>query len=312
MNYINFIIFLFLFQSQPSIDYININELSNGFNLTTVRPIDKPNILGTLLVPSLSESPQKPQWRLVQWATNFPLQPGEFLKENESTWVIKNEAKRVVLLKEKDKWSIQLNCNGIVEYQGKLRQYGEPWPHLLIEKVFNDGIKIIGNKLTFNLEYKVINCDSDETLKEKFDPTLHTAQISAFWTVKNNNPKSKDYEEFFWFGLPLFDVRYPVPPEYINPDKGSVYTTSKLIVVIDGKRFYEENTGDGNWKKLSAQLNLLLEEALSKGQARGYLNDSKIEDFILTSFNLGWEITGPYNAGIEIKDLFLKGEIPTH
>lgn len=308
MNYIIYTTCIILIQSQLSIDYININELANGFNLTTTRPIDKPNILGTLLLPSIHQSQKEPLWRLVQWATNFPLQPGVFVKENEKIWIINNEAKKVVLLKNNDNWSIRLNCNGIVEYQGKLRKYGAPWPHLLIEKTFTDGIKITGDKLYFNLEFKVINCVSDETLKKKLDPTLHTAQISAFWTAKNNNPDSKDYKEFFWFGLPLFDVRYPIPPEYIEPDKGSVYTTNKLIVLIDGKRFYEGNTGDGNWKKLNAHLNPLLEEALSKGQARGFLNNSKIEDFVLTSFNLGLEITGPYNAEMEIKNLSLKGE----
>ncbi len=312
MNYIIFATLFILSQSQPSIEYFNSKEFAYGFNLTTSRPIDKPNVLGTLFLPSVPPLQKELLWRLAQWATNFPLQPGVFVKEGKTVWVVRNEAKKVMLLKENDTWSIRLNCDGITEYQGKLRQYGEPWPHLLIEKTFADGIEITGNKLYFNLEFKVMNCVCDEVMKEKLEPTLHTAQISAFWTVKNNNPDSKDYKEFFWFGLPLFDVRYPIPLEYINPDKGSIYTTNKLIALIDGSRFYGEDTGDGNWKRLNVQLNPLLEEALNKGQARGFLNNSKIEDFVLTSFNLGWEITGPYNAEIEIRNLSLKGEIPPH
>lgn len=310
MQYIIFAILFILFQNQhlpaEAIDYLNTNEFAYGFNLTTARPTDNPNILGTLILPSLSKPEHEPLWNLAQWATNFPLSAGIFNKEGETTWSAINTAKKVVLHKRNNLWSIILNCNGIVEYQGKLRKYGEPWPHLLIEKKFNEGIKITENKLDFNLKFKITSCICDEKLKESLDPTLHTAQISAFWTVKNNNPDSKDYKEFFWFGLPLFDARYSVPPEYINPDKGSVYTTNKLITVIDGKRFYNENTGDGNWKILSVCLNPLLEEALSNGQSRGYLTNSHIEDFILTSFNLGWEITGPYNAEVEIQNLSLK------
>lgn len=313
MNFLIFTTLFLLFQNKPMPDkiiYMNINELSQGFHLTTACPIDKPNVLGTLLLPSLTKYEPKPVWRLAQWATNFPLQPGEFEKVNENTWIIKNKAKSITLHKKKDKWSIQLHSNGIVEYDGKLRKYGEPWPHLLIEKVFSEGIKITGNNLFFNLEFRVKKCTPDPRLKDSFDPALHTAQISAFWTVENTNSNSPDFKEFFWFGIPLFDARYPIPPEYINPDKGSNYTSNKLIALIDGKRFYEQNTGDGNWKKLSVHLNPLLEEALNKGQARGFLNHSHIGDFVLSSFNLGWEITGPYNAEIEIRNLSLKGEIP--
>jgi len=310
MPYIIFATLFVLFQNEPvpaeTINYLNTNEFAYGFNLTTTRPTDKPNILGTLTLPSSSQHEHNPLWRLAQWATNFPLSAGNFNKEGETIWTANNEAKKIVLHKKNNFWSIILNCNGITEYQGKLRKYGEPWSHLLIEKTFNEGIKIAENKLDFNLEFKITSCICDEKLKGSIDPTLHTAQISAFWTVNNNNPNSKDYKEFFWFGLPLFDARYPIPPEYINLDKGSAYTSNKLITVIDGKRFYNENTGDGNWKILSAHLNSLLEEALTKGQSRGYLTNSHIEDFILTSFNLGWEITGPYNAEIEIQNLSLK------
>jgi hypothetical protein len=26
------------------------------------------------------------------------------------------------------------------------------------------------------------------------------------------------FYEYFWFGIPLFDARYPIPPEYVNAD----------------------------------------------------------------------------------------------
>ncbi|MGC8738399.1 MAG: hypothetical protein ACP5UA_07095 [Candidatus Hydrogenedens sp.] len=309
MQYIIFVTLFILLQNQPitieTINYLNSNEFACGFNLTTVRPMDKPNTLGTLTLPSPPQIEQSPIYRLAQWATNFPLYSGVFTKAGENTWIARNEAKKNVLHKKDNLWSIVLNSNGITEYQGKLRKYGEPWPHLLIEKAFPEGIKITGNNLAFNLEFRITNCICDDRLKENIDPTLHTAQISAFWTVKNNNPNSKDYKEFFWLGLPLFDARYPIPPEYINIDIGSTYTTNKLITVIDGKRFYEDSTGDGDRNKLNTLLTPLFEEALNKGQKRGYLTKSHIEDFILTSFNLGWKITGPYNVEIEIRNLSL-------
>ncbi len=305
MQYIFFSLVLILLQGTGGVDYLDTNEFTAGFNLTTVRPIDKPNILGTLTLPPLTQAGQKPLWRLAQWATKFPLQPGSFEKEDETTWIVSNEAKTIALSRKDDTWYIRLRCNGIVEYQGRLRKYGEPWTHLLVEKTFSDGIKVTENNLLFNLEFRIINCICDPSLKDSLDLTLHTAQISAFWNVKNKNPNSKDYNDFFWFGIPIFDARYSIPPEYINPDKGSDFTTNKLITVVDGNKFYNQATGDGNWKILSVHLNPLLDEALRKGNSRGFLINSDLEDFLLTSFNLGWEITGPYDAEIEMRNLSL-------
>ncbi|HOV32214.1 MAG TPA: hypothetical protein PLX23_02470 [Candidatus Hydrogenedens sp.] len=307
MKSLFYTLLLFLYQTQliplETIDYLDTNEFVNGFVLTTSRPVDKPNILGVLTLCPNKQTNNKPTWQLAQWGTQFLLTPGSFNQVNETTWTIKNQAKQITIQEENQDWGISLNCNGIVEYQGRLRKYGEPWPHLLIEKNFDEGIKILGNNIYFNIEFRITNCSCDPTLKDKLDPTLHTAQITAYWTVRNANSKSKDFNEYFWFGIPLFDARCPIPPEYINVDKGSTYTTNKLIAVIDGKRFYDHNTGDGDWKKLNILLNPLFEEALNKGKAQNFLKDSNIEDLVLSSFNLGWEITGPYNAEIQIKHL---------
>lgn len=309
MKYLFYALLLFLYPTQPipleTINYLDTKEFVNGFVLTTSRPVDKPNTLGVLTLYSNKSTDNQPAWRLAQWGTQFLLTPGSFNKEDETTWTIKNQAKKITLQKENQNWGITLNCNGITEYQGRLRKYGEPWPHLLIEKHFDEGIKIQENKIYFNIEFRITNCSCDPGLKDKLDPTLHTAQITAYWTVRNTNLNSNDFNEYFWLGIPLFDSRYPIPPEYINVDKGSAYTTNKLIAVVDGKRFYDHNTGDGDWKKLDVLLNPLFEEALNKCKAKNFLKDSNIEDFVLSSFNLGWEITGPYNAEIQIKHLSL-------
>jgi hypothetical protein len=35
---------------------------------------------------------------------------------------------------------------------------------------------------------------------------------------------------------------------------------NRLIAVIDGNRFYDHNTGDGEWKKINVLLNPIFEE----------------------------------------------------
>ncbi|HOK09457.1 MAG TPA: hypothetical protein PLT82_07675 [Candidatus Hydrogenedens sp.] len=301
------ILFLLLLQmiliAEAQNDSLNTSEFSYGFWLTSVYPTDKPNIAGKLILPSITQENKPPIWKIAQWGTQYPLNSGVFQQQNETTWFIENEAKKVMLLKKNNHWAILLNCNGITEYNGKLRKYGEPWAHVLIEKHFPQEIKIKEYDLKFEIKFQITRCMCDSTLKEKVDPHLHTAQITAYWTVKNTNPRSPDYEDYFWFGIPIFDARYTIPPEYISKDVGSAYTTNKLIAVIDGNRFYKGNTGDGTPKMLNVTLNSYIEESLNKGKNQGFLKNSNIDDLSITSFNLGWEVTGPYNAEIEISHI---------
>lgn len=286
-------------------DYLTPAEWERGFWITSSIPSSSPNITGTLSLPcATSPNPPEPIWRMAQWGTRYPLSPGQF-QLTEKRWTSSNSGKTIILWRENQHTHLILRCNGIVEYGGKIRTYGEPWPHLLVEKIFPEEISLTRQNLIFEIEFRINRCQADPQLIQQLDPQLHTAQVSAYWTVKNGNKNSQDYGNYFWFGVPLFDVRYPIPGEYYHLDVGSPYATHKFIAVVDGKQLWTDATGDGQWKHLRLNIIPHIYKSLTKAQEQGYLIHTQTADLFLTSFNLGWELPGPYDTELELRKLSL-------
>jgi len=278
-----------------------------GFNVTAARHPAPKVELGALRFPDGPDEP--PVWRLAQWGSRHLLEPGVFAPLGEGKWVAETPGKRVVVERiEGGGASILLEVNGGAEYEGHYRQKGEFWPHLLIEQKFDPPIQVAtAGELRLGLEFRVVHCEVVPGMESGLDPGLHTAQVSAFFTVHGVTDGKLDPGEMFWFGIPLFDARHAVPPGHqafdIAPGGGG-----KFICNLDGKRFWQGNTGDGEWRRLDADLPALLREALGIAQQNGQFKERRFEDLAVTSFNLGWEVPGPYNAAIEIRGLSLRAK----
>ena len=157
------------------------------------------------------------------------------------------------------------------------------------------------------MEARIPFCKAAPWSEGKRDPGLHTAQVSAFWTVHNVTKGNPDCGEMIWFGIPFFDARHPVPPAYYAVDSGKADASGKFICMLDGNRFWKEPTGNGTWQKLDTDMLPLLREALTLAQERGYLKNTQYEDLAVDTFNLGWEIPGPYDAAFEMRGLSMRG-----
>lgn len=278
---------------------------ARGFNVTAARHPAPKIELGALRFPDGPD--EAPVWRLAQWGSEHLLQPGLFSRASEGRWVAETAGKRVVVERgpEGDA-SILLEVNGGAEYAGRYRKRGESWPHLLIEQKFEPGIAVV-NAGRLQLEFRVDHCHVVPGMEPGLEPGLHTAQVSAYFTVHNITAGSPDHKGMIWFGIPLFDARHAVPPGHQALDTAPG-GGGKFICTMAGKRFWQGNTGDGQWRALDADLAAFLREALQISQGHGHLKESRIEDLALTSFNLGWEVPGPYNAGIEIRRLGMRPE----
>jgi hypothetical protein len=280
-------------------------SLRHGFNLSAVTSRSKPLALGPILQ---RESDSPPLWRLAQWGTNHNLLGTKEIHHKNGTLVLENEGKRIEvrsggLAGE----GVTLTVLGGAEYGGKLRKKGEPWPHLLVEQRMPDSLRVADYaRLDFQLDFRVVRCDlAGSAVVER---RLHTGQITAFFAVHNRNKKSTDFNDMIWFGLPIFDVRHDFPPGHQAVDGGKSTATGKFICTLPGKRFYDRSTGDGTWHALRGELVSLLREALAASQAKGFLTDTEFEDLQPTSFNLGWEVPGPYDCAITLKGLGLDGQ----
>ena len=219
-----------------TISFFDDLALSHGFRLSAVESSRNPVEVGTVLA---ADNTEKSEWRLAQWGTRFSLEGVPEQIMDDGTRVLENEGKRVKILPGGlAGQGIYLEVNGGAEYGDNLRQYGEPWPHLLIEQKLKHGAFHEYESLNFNVDFCVEKCVP--ATDRPMENGLHTAHISAFMTVHNVNPNSADFKDMIWFGLPLYDVRYPVPRGHQALDIGKGDATGKFICTIAGDRFFNE------------------------------------------------------------------------
>lgn len=276
-----------------------------GFRVTTAQSADQPNERGNIL-PHAPTVSVHPPWRLAQWGSRHLLQPGIVPNRADGAWVLKTPGKHVMVQRDDaGAPTLSLHVDGGAEYGGHLRERGEAWPHLLIEqKLGEDGIRIHNTPLRFRAAFRVTRCErAAGVARTAVDPGRHTAQVSAYWTahaLRDGQPT----RDMFWFGIPFFDARHAIPPGHFAVDFAPG-TGGKFISNIPGKNFYETPTGNGEWHMLDVDLLPHLEAGLKRAHEAGHFPDVTVSDLQLTSFNLGWELPGPYNATIEIRGLSL-------
>jgi hypothetical protein len=278
------------------------SEFKSGFVLSATSVFAKPLHLGTIL--SLNPESQ-PQWRAAQWACRYPLSPGMKPEREGDKWILSTPGLDFILQRGEEPM-LTLAVRGRTELGARPRQWGEAWPHLLIEQTFDSPVRLEQwDRLEFNLQFRVTQCEAAPDVPQ--DPGLHTAQVSAIWTVHNINPGSPDYQDMIWFNLPVCDGRYEIPPPHYALDTGKDDASGKFICVMPGREFYDRDVKDGRWHRLHVNVIPYLEQALQISRERGFLTESRLEDLAMTTFNLGWEVTGAWNAGIDFKDLSLRG-----
>jgi beta-glucanase (GH16 family) len=247
---------------------------------------------------------KKPVWRLCQWGTRYSLASSQCIRHPDGDISYENEGKKVLVgVENSESRDIILEVKGSSEYGRSVRKYGESWPHLLVEQDAPEIYTIDKlEKLTFELALRLLYC-KNHIGKEDYNPQLHTAQFQMFLVIKNVNSRSKDYENYFWFGVPFFDDRDDIPPKYVAKDAGKEDATGKLIYTIDGKEVNNRPLKEGRWITIQKDLLPYIKEGLKEAVHRGHLSSDNLSDYAVVNMNMGWEIPGTFDASIQIKDL---------
>lgn len=288
--------------SSPAIETFRDLPLAGGLNLSAVNSGAKPLEIGVVL---RGDASARPEWRLAQWGTRYCLLDATERSVPGGTRISRNAGKKVTIQPGGLAGDgVTLQVDGAAEFNGALRKEGEVWPHLLLEQRVPKDFQVAGlASLDFHLAFRVDHCSSANVTA--LNPALHTAQVTAYWTVHNRNPESADHGEMIWFGIPLFDARHEIPEGHSAVDQGSPFASGKFIHTVEGSRFYNGPTGDGSWHELTCNLVPLLEEALASAQEKGFMTGTRFQDLYATSFNIGWEVPGPYDCAITLKGLSL-------
>jgi len=158
--------------------------------------------------------------------------------------------------------------------------------------------------LDFSVDARLLY--DQQNIQAGYDPGKHTSSYLMYFTIQNlSNPGAPGYGDYLWFGVTLYDDRYPMPGLYAAQDSCEA-CTGKYIYNIGLEPLSNSSLNDQQWHSLSADLLPHILTALQKAWDLGYLPDSQnLADYRIGGMNLGWEIPGLNNSELQIRDLSL-------
>lgn len=290
------------------VNLLDDTRFQRGF--TVWDPAPGKHIARGTLPPSKAED--EPVWGLAQWHSRFSLAGAEAERLPSGALRFFDGAKAVTFgPPDSPEADLILALDARTEYQNRVREPDEAWPHLLAERELLHHPSLAElQAVRFRLSYRLLK---SETAKPPgFDPRLHAAQFLFYITVQNRNRQSSGFGDYLWFGLQPYDSRYRLPSAHAAADFSTPQKkgTGKFIFHPDMKRLTQESTHDGAWVCIDADLMPFIREAVEMAWKRGYLSDSHdLTDYCLGGMNMGWEVTGPFDVAVQIKDLKLEAMV---
>lgn len=283
-----------------------------GFDLLTTDTRNGRNLSGVLDYDGQAKPTQDYRpWMLSQWWGSQDLINAPYLKGEKGEHIYQNNARRIVVDNKNKTLTLELNSyNDYIELYGRTRNSDEMWSHLLIEQNFKETPKIADLKqLIVHLDF-TINKDINMDVGQK----VPCAQVTWYFTITNVTNGDSSYEsqknenpnDFFWFGLPLYDSRYDFTEGFQHVDQGFTGATNKLIYSLSNKNFLDEPIEFG--KKYSIDFDILphIKKAYIYGLENGAMQNSKYEDLVVNYMNLGWENPGSFDSSLTLSNISLK------
>lgn len=299
-------------------EYITDGYFRTGLN---VKHHTTGALQGAIRIPGQPVS--NPKWFLTQWnskASIYGVTPtvrssGAYQWVNIYKTVVLNSAATV----DSD---ICLKVDSIKEYNNVYRVAGQPWPHLLLEQRFsepNGFFQATANppiwtdgqnapwmsqliQLNLNIVAKLVSATHVYTTG--YNSSLHAAQYVMWYTLQNLNTASPDYGNFIWFGVGLYDDRYPAgPPKFVAVDQG----TGKLMYNIGLAPFSPTGLQVGVFKTIQGDLLPHVKAAIQEAYRQGAVLSQNFADYKIGGMNTGWEVPGLSRVDMQIKDFSLRG-----
>ena len=245
-------------------------------------------------------------WTIAQHCCNKSLLLGTESKEGD--WYVytdheeADEVSKTVRINPQT-GSITLNALTSKDYLHP-RQGSEGWIHLLIQTGFT-GVRELDvmEKLNLKIGFTFNRMDLMMT-REEYDVNLHTAQFQLYFVIGTRN--TRDESQQMWFGVPFFDYRNTELTSYSGAlDAG----TNMYISSMGNEDIMDEVASVEKRFDIDVDLKPYLGNALKNAQEKGFLANSVIDDLYLVNMNLGWEIPGTFDVGVDIHYFDLIAEI---
>ncbi len=198
---------------------------------------------------------QSPVWHTVQPHSKSCFADAAFCKLRKTGLTFRDAFQTLIVHPENDAADIILGVDAVKEFDGVWRRPGDPWPHLYLQQDISGlhsssdssqpniaDLKRLDLAISIRLIY-------DRQVKgPERDPALHAAQFQLFVTVQNRNRRSKGFDDYYWFGVSLYDNRRLVTSLFAAQDKSQARKkgTEKFIYDVGIAPFTSEVVAKGN------------------------------------------------------------------
>ena len=261
-----------------------------------------------------------PVWTIAQWASKFSLADQTVTQQRQLDafrFQAANPSKRVTVDCRHGEIDLGLFASACYDQP---RRAGERWPHLLAQTTLTDTrYPSRSCRLAEIQRLDVALSCRLESFADKHpgaNPKLHAAQFQLFLIVQNLTRGDDGYGDMMWFGIPIFDNRYPVKAESFSRDGGKPDASGKFIYSLDGKTCLVDGKGffknekllagkDARWVDLRVNVAPWIEYAFRLAQKNGFLRTTELGDLYVSGLNLGWEMPGAYDAVMQVRDFSL-------
>ncbi len=248
-------------------------------------------------------SANQPAWDLAQWSSRFPIQPDHPEHLPGGGLRFANESKSITVGRPGSEYAdLSLGVTATAEYGSRARKPDEPWVHLLVSQEIPDppslgDVSAVESHLAARLKH------SRHVRTPEYSPDVHAAHIQVFLSIQNRKPGA-GFGDYLWFGLPIYDDRFRMPPAYKEQDTAD---TKKFIYTCAAADIATESTHDHKWVKFDRDLQPLIRRAMETAWSRGFLTFSRrIADYHIAGFFLGWEVPGIFDVEVQVRDLCLR------
>ena len=299
------LMFPLLSGAQQAKNAIQDPAFSRGFNVVCPDPAAD-TLCGALLVDSTAT----PVWTLRQYNSKFNIVNNRY--ENiGNRYHFRVPGNGNLLAKSVSvnpvKGSITMECNASAEYKG-LRRYDQPWVTLTVDAP-TDTLSLANcESLRLSLSYRVVNYE--DCMGFLADVGFHAASFSISFLVRNVNRESRSLGDCFRVSLLLFDNRFMgLSREASISSKSSAF--GEVFTYHPKSLMYMPSALNGKLPKekqiteLNVDILPIISTALTTGETQGLVSDTTLADWEVVACDMGWEMTGTYNAAIRVKKLQL-------
>lgn len=288
-----------------TIELLSDTQFRTGFHVLGINPtINHRKIYKHLDYLGEAKPTNKPIWQMAQWWTPFDLCDCS-VKKIKDTYLYETPSRHIEVTPSTGR--LKMDLSGSKEYPNGPRISGsEPWSHLLIEQDFHESVSLdalesLTLKLSFNIESV-----QDMNLGQ-MNPNLHAAQLLWYFVIHDTGIEGStgygNFKEFFWFGIPLYDSRYPFIEESRHIDQGGIGTTGRLIYSMSSRNYLKEPIVFGKQYQIEIDILPFVLKAKQYALDHGYLKRHDQANYQIGYMNFGWELPGRYDVKSHIQGI---------